>query len=354
MTGTDPGRRQRWVVLVVGAMAGVMLVLGMAACCAWSARRLALRPAAAATATASPAPTGTDTPSGPEAPTKKPKKTPKPTSTPRFARPIKKIGPEIYMGTNRDLGHPPVVKVRNVTREYVGELRKSLGPDTLIVVRFEGDEPKPEQEARQAARDWYGRHRDEMLAMRDLGAPNVAFETAANEVANQDLDWFVQFSLELIPLMHGDGLRCVAGNPAVGNWNEKLWPKFAPVLKILKPDDFLGVHEYWSDEADIDNRWHCARWSIPEIAAVIGNVKIVVTECGHDSAGGGGPTGWRDAISEEQYLVELEKYDALLRQFPNVVGATAFSIDSNWPEFNVYDLWPDVVYRYSLTPTPTP
>ncbi len=293
---------------------------------------------ASATPSVSPTPSSTGTLSP----------TPRPTKTPRPARPILKIGPEISAGTNVPLGRPPVVKLRNVSREYVAQVRWSVGPDCLIVIRFQFDEPSVKEEPRQAARDWYARRRADILAMKAAAAPNIAFETAVNECADQDLDWYVQFSLELIPLMHADGVRCVAGNPAVGNWNEKLWPKFAPVLAILKPDDLLGVHEYWKEPADIDNRWYCGRWSIPDIAAVIGNVKIVVTECGRD----GPDSGWRNSIDAGDYLWELETYDALLRQFPNVVGATTFTIDRNWPNHDVYDIWPQVVFRYSLTPTP--
>ncbi len=297
--------------------------------------------------TAGPAPSTVATPARTPAPTK----TPRPTHTPRPARPITKIGPEILGGTNVFLGRPRVVKLRNVSREYVDEVRQKVGPDCLIVIRFEFDEPSRQMEPRQAAREWYARRRADMLAMQAVGGPSIAFETAVNECPGELLDWYVQFSLELIPLLHADGLRCVAGNPAVGNWNEKLWPKFAPVLAIMKPGDYLGLHEYWDDAADIDNRWHCARWTIPEIAAVLGDVKIVVTECGRD---GGDGSGWKRSCDAQTYLADLEKYDALLARFPNVVGATAFSIDRNWPDFDVYDIWPRVVFRYTLTPIPRP
>jgi len=300
--------------------------------------------------TATAAPSATLTLTNTPAPTK----TRAPTKTPRPARPIKKLGPEISMGTNVVLGKPPVLKLRNVTREYVGEVRQTVGPDTLIIIRFQQGEPKIEGDPRQVARDWYASHRDDILAMKALGGPNIAFETAINECPDEHLDWYVQFSLELIPMMHNDGVRVVAGNPAVGGWGEENWPKFKPVLNILKPDDFLGLHEYWVDTADLNNRWHVGRWTIPEIAAVIGNTKIVITECGRDVVEGRGKPGWQLTCDADTYLWDLETYDALLRQYPNVVGACVFTIDKNWPKFEVYDIWPQVVFRYSLTPTPQP
>ena len=307
------------------------------------------------TATAEPSEQPTETP-GEEATgeaTRKPTRTRKPKPTPRPARPISKIGVEISRGTNVSLGKPKVVKLRNVTREYVGEVRKAVGPDCLIVIRFH-DQADTNIDPRQSARDWYGRMRGEMLAFRDAGAPHIAFETGVNEPPNEQMDWIVQYSLELIPLMHNDGLRCVAGNPGAGNWAEDVWPRFKPVIDILRPDDFVGLHEYWVDTGDIDNRWHCGRWTLPQIAAVLGNTKIVITECGRDTVEGRGKPGWKETCSEEDYLWDLETYDILLNQNPNIVGATVFTLDKDWQAFDVYGIWEQVVYRYSLTPTPQP
>lgn len=280
--------------------------------------------------------------------------TPKPTNTPRPPRLIRKVGPEISRGTRAPLGSPPVVKLRNVSWEYVGEVRQETGPDTLIVIRFEFDEPSTSGDPRQAAREWHARRREDMLSMKAAGAPNIAFETAVNECPGEILDWYVPFSLELIQLMHADGIRCVAGNPAVGQWSVEEWPKFKPVLDVLNPDDFLGVHEYWVDLPDIWNPWHAGRWRIPEIAAVLGDVRIVVTECGRDQVEGRGRPGWRNTCNAEDYVWDLEEYDILLRESPNVVGATVFTMDPNWSDFDVFDIWSRVVFRYSLTPTPVP
>ena len=258
-----------------------------------------------------------------------------------------RIGVEICGGTTARLGRPRVIKLRNVSREYVAQVRGQIGVQALIVIRFEADQPSLQGDARQAARDWFARRRDDMLAMKALAGPNIAFETAINECPNELIDWYVQFSLELIPLMHNSGLRVVAGNPSVGQWDVPVWPKFKPVLNILKPDDFLGLHEYWVDTADIANRWHCGRWAIPEIAAVIGNTKIVITECGRDVVEGRGKPGWRQTCDAATYLEDLRRYDALLQQYPQVVGATVFTLDKNWPNFDVYDIWPQVVATYS-------
>ena len=349
--GLPGGVRRLPVALVVSVVwfgCAVLMGLGLVGC-----RSSTATPSVTPTVTLTATPSGTATPTPSSTATAT--ASPTPTKTPRPPRPITKIGPEIVGGTNVPLGKPPVVKLRNVSKEYVGEVRQTVGPETLIVIRFEFDEPDPNMEPRQAAREWHARRRDSMLAMKAAAEPNIAFETAVNECPEERLDWYVQFSLELIPLMHADGLRCVAGNPGVGQWSVESWPKFKPVVDILKPDDFVGLHEYWVDTADIGNPWHVGRWRIPEIAAVLGDAKIVVTECGRDQVEGRGQAGWKRTTDAGDFLYDLEEFDILLRESPNVVGATAFTIDRNWPDFNLYDIWPQVVFRYTLPlPTPTP
>ena len=146
--------------------------------------RRAVRPTPTSGPSASPAATLTIEPSPVPSPTPiegtAAAPTTEPSPTPRPARPITKLGPEISRGTNVVLGKPKVIKLRNATREYVAELRQQMGPDCLIVVRFH-DQADTNIDPRQSARDWYGRVRSEMLAFRDAGAPNIAFETGVNE-----------------------------------------------------------------------------------------------------------------------------------------------------------------------------
>ncbi len=336
---------RRTAALAVTLLCTAWLMIGVPGCSVPDATPAATLTMPAPTATTTSTATVTATPEPERSKTPKPTRTP--TRTPRPPRPITKIGPEICGGTHAPLGRPPVVKLRNVSKEYVAEVRQEVGPDCLIVIRFEFDEADRTIEPRQSAREWFGRRRGDMLAMKALGGPNIAFETGVNEAADEELDWYVEYSLELASLMHADGLRSVTGNPSMGTWHEDNWPKFKPVIDALNPDDFVGVHEYWRDDAQIDDRWYCGRWSIPEIAAVLGDSKIVVTECGRQ-------VGWAVVPDAESFLYELEKYDQVLNQFPNVVGATAFTIDANWGDFNLFDIWPQVVFRYTLTPTPQP
>ncbi len=270
---------------------------------------------------------------------------------------IHKLGAHIIGGTRLALGRPAVIKLVNVSPAYVAQVRAEVGPDCLVVVRFQFDEPKPGQEPRQTARDWYARRRGDMLAMKAAG-PNIAFETAVNECTEEHLNWYITLSLELIPLMHREGLRCMAGNPSVGRWHETSWPRFRPVLDILTPGDFLGLHEYWSDTADIGNPWHCTRWTIPEIAAVIRDTPIVVTECGRDVTPdtGRGKRGWRKTCNAETFLADLRQYDGLLCRFPQVRGATVFQTgnDPEWADFEVVALWGRVVAETEAWQVPQP
>jgi hypothetical protein len=64
----------------------------------------------------------------------------------------------------------------------------------------------------------------------------------------------------------------------------------------MRPGDLLGLHEYWIDQADIQNRYHCGRWTL---VSALANVPIVVTECNRDKwkAAGGGRAGYASAAA---------------------------------------------------------
>lgn len=254
------------------------------------------------------------------------------------------IGLHIIGGTQVNLGRPRLVKLVNVDAAYVRQVRAAVGPQALIIVRWveAWDLSNPEQ----AARDWYARHHAQMAAMADA---NVAFESC-NEIPDDLAPLYARFEAERLSLMHEAGLRSVVGNFSVGTPDLDVWATYRPMLQAMRPGDLLGLHEYWIDTADINNRWHCGRWTIPEIAAVIGNTKIVITECGRDLVEGRGKPGWRQACGAAEFLEDLRRYNALLEQFPNVVGGTVFSTPGPggaWASFDPSEVWPAVVAGYS-------
>jgi murein DD-endopeptidase MepM/ murein hydrolase activator NlpD len=61
---------------------------------------------------------------------------------------------------------------------------------------------------------------------------------------------------------------------------------------------------------------------------------------------GRGAAGWQHTCNAETFLADLRAYDALLCQYPNVLGATVFTMGqyaSQWQPFDVGPIWPAVV-----------
>lgn len=162
--------------------------------------------------------------------------------------------------------------------------------------------------------------------------------------------------------MHTHGLRSVLGNWSVGVPDLPTWQTYRPLLNEMRPGvdaDLVGCHEYWSDYADIGNRWHCGRWTmVPELAGK----QIAITECGRDylSDINRGKPGWQLTCDAPTYMADLRAYSRLLDAYPNVVGATVYqvgAIDPKWKPFDVTSVWGQVVAEYAeeaIIPAPPP
>lgn len=265
---------------------------------------------------------------------------------------MNKLGLHIIGGWRGSLGRARLVKLMDVSTEYVAQVRAEVGPQALIIVRwFQTAQPLDNPAAR--AQQFVARYQGEMLAMNQLAGPNLAFE-GYNEIADSDAAAYAEFEVERLRLMHQLGLHSVVGNWSVGTPDIPVWRTYQPVLDAMWPSDWIGLHEYWPWGIGIDNRWWCGRWTmVPQLAGR----RIVVTECGRDIVEGRGQPGWRLSCDAEQYLRDLEAYNDLLERFPNVLGATVFSAGYGWENFDVSEVWPRVVARYSVPqsyPTVTP
>lgn len=257
---------------------------------------------------------------------------------------MNKLGLHIIGGYSGALGVPRVIKLVDVSPEYVREVRQQMGRRTVIVVRWvEAAQPLDDPPAR--AREWFARHEKDMQAMA-AGDSNTAFE-GYNEVDVGKAEHlpaaraYCAFELERLRLMQEANLKSVVGNFSVGHPHESLWPAFEPMLRAMRPGDYLGLHEYWETPAELDDRWICGRWARPEISRYLRGVPIIVTECGR------GAGGWQASASPELYLQELEKYHAILEASPNVVGATVFTVGGHgWKSYDPDQLWSQVVGRY--------
>lgn len=255
----------------------------------------------------------------------------------------RKLGIHIIGGTALPLGKPRVIKLVDVSVEYVRQVRALVGPECLIIVRW------VENSLLDSAADtWFYRHFAQMQAM-SAGDPMIAVE-GANEIADSDAPRYGVWELARMRLMHTAGLRSVVGNWSVGTPDLPMWKWYRPLLNEMRggdTPDLVGLHEYWADYADISNRWHCGRWTmVPELAGK----QLVITECGRDQVEGHGQAGWKLTCTALEYKADLRAYSRLLDAYPQVMGATVYqvgAISHEWKPFAVDSIWPTVVGEYS-------
>lgn len=267
---------------------------------------------------------------------------------------MNKIGLHVLGKFDGYLGRPAVVKLVDATPEYVRDIRGRVGVDCLIVVRW-WEREQPLDHPEQRAREWFNRKLPAMQAATAHGRdPNVAFESY-NEIADSQAHNYGVFECTRMGLMHAHGLRSVVGNWSVGVPDIPTWHTYEPVLASMRPDDLVGLHEYWSDYGDIDNPWHCGRW---QMVPALRDKAIVVTECGRDAVEGRGEPGWQKTTHADQYIEDLKKYDALLCRFPNVVGGLVFLagtwFDRKWDPYSVNGIATRIIGTPSVEPCPEP
>ena len=248
------------------------------------------------------------------------------------------------IGDNFDpaqLGRPTVVKLHNASVDFKNRVRTAVGPGCLIVVRWQYDAVNWASPSWQAA-EWFYTHRERIQAMAD---PNTVFE-CLNEPPDDQAVAFGIFGRYWLQAMHGASLRAAVGSWSVGCPDLSAWATYRPVLDAMGPGDVISCHEYWSNHADINNRWHCGRWTmVPELAGKA----LVVTEAGRDRVENAGQPGWQRTCNAEEYLDDLRAYGTLLDQYPNVIGATVFTggdLSGGWEAFGVNGIWPRVVAEY--------
>jgi hypothetical protein len=250
------------------------------------------------------------------------------------------------------LGKPALVKLVNPSPEHVRAVRAMVGPDALIVCRwFEAAQPLDNPERR--AGEWFTRLVAQMRACQASGG-NIAFE-GYNEIADSNAALYARFECERLGLMHAANLRACVGNWSVGVPDIPVWATYAPVLAAMRDDDVLGLHEYWSSQADTANLWHVARWTMAPIAALLGHIKIVITECGRDIVEGKGAAGWQRTCNADGYMADLRLVGQVYDSYERCIGATVYqagSLDSQWRPFDVASVWPRVVAEYGAPVDP--
>jgi len=197
--------------------------------------------------------------------------------------------------------------------------------------------------------------------MRAVGGP-IAFETFYNEIGDNNAEAHVEFELACLDLFHRDGFQGIYLNKSVGEPGFDKWPVYEQVLHAMWDNDFVGLHEYWADEADLHDagKWHALRFTNVQ---QLRDKKIIINEAGRDwlkdlaeQGRYAGKRGWKKTTNAGQMLKEYRWYES---QCPaNVIGITPFTIGRHgkeWDDYDCSEFWLELVQSYEseITMTPT-
>jgi len=206
--------------------------------------------------------------------------------------------------------------------------------------------------------------------------PLIKYWEGHNEPVWNDeegMGWYAHFEVERMRLMADLGFKCVIGNFSTGSPPLRLWPAFLPALRAARQyQAILGLHEYscpwmwWmtgghqidpnADEGD--EGWTTLRYRkvyrqhlIPN---GVGDVPLVITECGIDPLVNPKPPGapsetWRhlggfwaqhdnEPDAADYYFRQLVWYDEEMQKDEYVIGATVFTwgnFGGTWRDFEV-------------------
>lgn len=196
-------------------------------------------------------------------------------------------------------------------------------------------------------------------AARGLPTSRMVFE-GLNEPqlwANEPPAAVAEYYRAFLVGLHGYGLRGVVGNFGVG-WpgnggvqNQPVaWDFFRPVIDVMQPGDYLGLHEYWALNGPQEN-W---RWWGGRFTQCPYQVPILITETGIDTGVTGvWYGGWRDLPGNSEpekarrYVDELIWYAQQCQADGRIMAATPFTWDigsSEWEKFDIrngswWDAW---------------
>jgi len=155
------------------------------------------------------------------------------------------------------------------------------------------------------------------------------FECGMNEPPDASIPWLNQYYSYIVPLLKSYGVRCVSFNFSVCHPPLSAWSQLGDALTAIKQAGrewaLVGLHQYglfgnMQDYADSGEGARVLRHRcIPELA----DQDVVITETGLDSP------GWKQTgINAEDYFTDFQWLDYELRKDDNVIGATAYTMDS--------------------------
>jgi len=258
---------------------------------------------------------------------------------------------------------PAVAKLIDDEPEFV-RVCGEVSPETSWVGRaYTTDQSLDNPE--EAAREHFDR------IMRKAMVHDVDAWEGFNETAVDSEDrWrrIGRFDGELARLLHGEGVKYVAGCFGVGHPTQLEFANLPEVVGGWSEADYIGCHEYcaptmwderafsppYEDKEDyLTTGWFTLRYRqwyplLPPEA----RKPLLVTECGIDSGAAhwpvGGQGGWESFTGVPGYIEQLAWYDRQLRMDDYVVGATIFTFGTRDPTWETFDMWEPPEARQAL------
>jgi hypothetical protein len=234
---------------------------------------------------------------------------------------------------------PTFVMMTDCSWTYYAQMRAEMGPDVLIEMRrTEPNDYQPVDDPERRADEWWERNQVWIMAIPPGDNTIIA---GYNEKPKSEAALFCRFELRRMGHLHNSAHRAAVGSWGVGCPDLDEWISYAPLRMAMCKGDVWDFHEYASDLADIDNRWHVGRFTLPVVAANLGDWPIVVSEFGYDIVEGKGQPGWQlqPGANDETCLAMLRKGGEFYDTQKRVLGVAAYQQGSNDAKFRAFNMW---------------
>lgn len=162
---------------------------------------------------------------------------------------------------------------------------------------------------------------------------------------------------EAVPVLRAAGTELAGYSFSTGVPDAQDW-------RYLQDNDFGGViyiaiHEYWGNQGF--TTWNTLRYRRVDGWLGGDHPPFIITECGRGTVEGGGD-GWKQSVSAQQYITELEAYDAKISEDFYIIGGTVFTVGANcsgpptacWDWYDVDELVPAILGIGPPPPPPPP
>jgi len=240
---------------------------------------------------------------------------------------------------------------------------KAISPDTTTLGRLEEGDQSFDGDPKERAREFVAQNAGVYLSN-----PAVDYWLGWNEPTidgEEKMLWYAQFESERVIAMAELGFKTAIGNFSVGVPEPDTFDDFLSAVETAQSyDGILALHEYsapdmWSgvgsgvpglslgsDYGSLTLRYRIWYDNYLRPAGLV--IPLAITEAGID----GGVLaedlsfgGWKDAMTDYQYLEQLSWYDDELRRDPYVLGMAVFNAgddSGDWESFDVTDLLSDL------------